>query len=50
MTDKEMMRCRHCIYLAEGDNGEWICTDWECEIHNVEDEDCAVESEGLIWQ
>ncbi len=49
MTDKEMMRCRHCIYLAEGNNGEWICADWECEIHEVEDEDCAVESEG-IWQ
>lgn len=46
MTTKEMQRCRDCGYLVEGDNGEWVCSDWEKEIHEVADEDCAVESEG----
>lgn len=46
MTTKEMRRCRDCGYLVEGDNGEWVCSDWGKEIHEVPDEDCAVESEG----
>ncbi len=48
MTTKEMTRCKNCCYLVEGDNGEWICDDWEKEIHEVSDEDCAVETEG-VW-
>ena len=37
-------RCRDCIYLYEGDNGEWMCDDWEKDIHDIPDEDCAVEN------
>lgn len=46
MMTKEMIRCKDCAYLVEGDNGEWICTDWNKEIHKVDDEDCALESEA----
>lgn len=48
MTTPEMIRCKHCAYLVEGDNGEWICEDWDKEIHEVLNEDCAVETEGLF--
>ena len=45
MTTKEMIRCKHCAYLVEDDEGNWICDDWQKDIHDVPDEDCAVEQE-----
>ena len=48
-TEKGLERCKDCIYLVEGDNGEWICTDWEKEVHEVPDEDCAAESPYRTW-
>ena len=38
-------RCRDCIYLYEGDNGEWICDHNGIECENVPDEDCPAESD-----
>ncbi len=38
-------RCRHCIYLYEGDNGEWICDHNGAECELVPDEDCPAESD-----
>lgn len=43
MTTKEMIRCKHCAYLVEDDEGNWICDDWQKDIHDVPDEDCAAE-------
>ncbi len=45
MTTKEMIRCKDCCYLVEGDNGEWICEDWEKEIHDIPDDECLLEQE-----
>ena len=28
---KEMIRCADCMYLVEGKNGEWICSNFEYE-------------------
>ena len=30
-------RCCGCIYLVEGDNGEWLCSDcnYDCQIKNI---------------
>lgn len=48
IPDPVKSRCRDCAYLAEGESSEWICTDWEKEIHEVPDEDCAAET-SHIW-
>ena len=45
MTTHEMIRCADCSYLVEGENGEWICSDCEKEIHQIPDEDCSAEQE-----
>lgn len=41
MTVKE--RCMDCPYLIEGDNGEWLCSDFEYEdsIKPIEEVDCV---------
>lgn len=38
-------RCRDCIYLYEGDHGEWICDNVGAECEYVPDEDCAAEAD-----
>lgn len=38
-------RCRDCIYLYEGDNGEWVCDHYGTECRKVPDEDCPAESD-----
>ena len=45
MTTKEMMRCKDCSYLVEEDNGEWICSDCEKEIHSIPDDECSAEQD-----
>lgn len=50
MTTREMIRCKHCMYLIEGDNGEWLCSDCEYEgdekdIHEIPDEECSLEQD-----
>lgn len=49
MTTKEMIRCKHCGYLIEGDDGNWVCDDWGKDIHEIPDDECAVEAEGWEW-
>lgn len=36
-------RCRDCIYLYEGDHGEWVCdyNGEDCEV--IPDSDCPAE-------
>lgn len=39
-SDWQIERCRDCVYLFEGDNGEWLCDncDYEediAEIHQI---------------
>lgn len=46
---REKTRCRHCGYLVEDENGNWVCSDWEKEIHQVPDDECAAETDH-IWQ
>ena len=43
MTTPEMIRCKHCAYLIEDENGNWICDDCGKEIHSISDEDCSAE-------
>lgn len=43
MTTKEILRCKDCFYLIEGDNGEWICDDCGKEIHSISDDECSAE-------
>ena len=33
-TTKESIRCRHCAYLVEDEDGDWYCEDQEqkCEL------------------
>ena len=42
-------RCRDCCYLAEGENGEWLCTDFDYgegkDIEKIADEDCSLNIE-----
>lgn len=45
MTTWQMIRCKDCDYLTEGNNGEWICEDWESDIHTIENIDCALYAE-----
>lgn len=45
MTTKEMIRCKHCSYLIEDENGEWICDDCGKDIHDISDDECPVEQE-----
>ena len=50
MTTREMIRCKHCMYLVEGDNGEWLCSDCEYDgdekdIHEISDEECSLNQE-----
>lgn len=45
MTTKEMIRCKHCAYLVEGEDGSWVCDDYEIDIHKIPDEACALEQE-----
>ena len=42
--DSIFERCRDCIYLYEGDGGEWMCDHMETECDNVPDENCPVEN------
>jgi hypothetical protein len=34
--DNKKERCRDCICLVQGDNGEWICDEKQMEINSVE--------------
>lgn len=34
-------RCANCIALAEGDTGEWLCDDFEDEIHHISSYTCS---------
>lgn len=45
MTTPEMRRCRHCSHLVEGEKGEWKCDDCEKDIHDIPNEECALEQE-----
>ena len=45
MTTAEMIRCKDCSYLVEGDNGEWICDDCGKDIHDIADDDCSAEQD-----
>ena len=50
MTTPEMIRCKDCSYLVEGENGEWLCSDCEYkdglkDIHQIPDEECSAECE-----
>jgi DNA-directed RNA polymerase subunit RPC12/RpoP len=45
MTTPEMVRCKHCSYLVEDEDGNWVCEDCGLEIHEIEDEDCSAEQE-----
>ena len=38
-------RCKHCAYLVEDDNGNWFCEDWNKNIYDVADNECAVTKE-----
>ena len=40
---REMRRCRHCSYLIEDNNGNWICDDCGKNIHDIPDEKCSEE-------
>lgn len=42
---REMRRCRHCSYLIEDNNGNWICDDCGKDIHDIPDEECSAEQE-----
>lgn len=39
MTTKEMIRCKDCGYLVEGDNGEWLCENcyYEDDVKDIHD-------------
>lgn len=43
MVDWWYERCRDCIYLYEGDDGEWMCDHMGAECKTVPDEDCPAE-------
>lgn len=48
MTTKEMIRCKDCCYLVEGNCGEWCCSDFYADeeirnIHDIDDEDCPLD-------
>ena len=45
MTSKEKLRCKDCMYLVEGEQGEWICDDCGKEIHQIPDDECSAEQE-----
>lgn len=38
-------RCEDCACLVEGDNGERICGDWNKNIYEVADDECALYQE-----
>ncbi len=44
-------RCRDCCYLAENEDGTWICTDFDCgegtDIEEIDDEDCSLNIPAL---
>lgn len=47
MTTPEMARCNGCVYVVEGDDSRWLCSDCEYEgdekdIHEIKDEDCSM--------
>ena len=48
MTTYEMTRCKKCSWLIEDENGNLICSDFEREIHDVPDDDCALFEEEWI--
>ena len=48
MTTWQMIRCKGCGYLIENDREEWICEDWESDIHTIENVDCALYAEGHL--
>ena len=37
-------RCRDCAYLYEGENGVWMCDDWETSCRYVSEYDCPIDS------
>ena len=39
----KQIRCTDCINLVEGDDGEWICDDFEKEIHHISDSTCSID-------
>ena len=45
-TTPRRKRCRDCCYLAEGEDGTWLCTDFDYgdgkDIETIEDEDCSL--------
>ena len=45
MTIPEMIRCKHCTYLVEDEDGNWICADCELEIREIPDDECPLERE-----
>lgn len=45
MTTKEMIRCRHCAYLVEDDNGNWVCDDCGRKCDDIPDDECSLEQE-----
>lgn len=45
MSNWYKIRCRHCIYLYEGDNGEWICDHNGADCQLVPDEYCPADSD-----
>ena len=45
MTTPNQYRCKDCIYLVEGPEGEWICDDAQMRIDEIDDEDCSMEQD-----
>lgn len=51
LSEKHVMdRCRDCVYLVEGENGEWECHDCEFEdsiknCFDIPDEECSLYKE-----
>lgn len=45
LTTPEMIRCKHCSYLVEDNDGNWICDDCGKEIHEIPNDECSAEQE-----
>ena len=45
MTTPNQVRCRHCAYLIEDDDGNWVCDGCGKNIEDIPDEDCELEQD-----
>ena len=45
MTTPEMIRCKKCDYLTINEDGKYICTACEKDIHEIKNEECEIEQD-----